>query len=56
MTFHLDYHTTTDVIPEILSVVQTGNGILHDEYNMRGISHACTEKTTFYAKATSTKH
>ena len=40
MTSHLDSHTTTDVKPDMLSGVQTGNGIPHDRYNIRGIAHA----------------
>ena len=39
MTFHLNSHGTTDIKPKMLSGVQTGNGIQHDEYNMRGITH-----------------
>ena len=39
MTSHLDDHTTTDVKLEMLSCVQTGNGITHDEYNIRGIAN-----------------
>ena len=39
MTSHLDNQTTTDVKPDILSGVQTGNGIPHDRYNIRGIAH-----------------
>ena len=39
MTSHLDSHTTTDVKPDMLSSVQTGNGIPHDIYNIRGIAH-----------------
>ena len=39
MTSHLDRHTTTDVKPEMISGVQTGNGIQHDEYDIRGIAH-----------------
>ena len=41
MDFQLYSHTTTDVKPEMLSGVQTGNRITHDEYNMCGIAHAC---------------
>ena len=39
MTSHLDSHTTPDSKPEILSSVQTRNGILHDKYNLRGIAN-----------------
>ena len=41
LTSHLDSHTTNDVKPEMLSSVQTGNRIPHDEINVRGIAHAC---------------
>merc|ERR1711954_281417 len=40
MTSHLDSHTINDVKPEMLSGVQSGNRIRHDEYNVRGIAHA----------------
>ena len=36
--------TTTDVIPDMLSGVQTGNRIPHDKHNIRGIAHARTNK------------
>ena len=39
MTSHRDSHTTTDVKPEMIPGVLTGNGIPHDEYNIRGIAH-----------------
>ena len=39
MTSHLDSHGTTDIKLEMLSGVQTGNGIQHVEYNIRGIAH-----------------
>ena len=39
MTSHLDSHRTTDIKPEMLSGVQTGNGTPHDKYNTRGIAH-----------------
>ena len=39
MTSHLGSHITSDVKPEMLSAVQTGNRIPHDEYNVRGIAH-----------------
>ena len=35
---------TTDVKPDMLSGVQTGNGIPHDRYNIRGIAHARTNR------------
>ena len=44
MTSHLDSHTTTDVKPDMLSGVQTGNGIPHDRYNIRGIAHVRTNR------------
>ena len=44
MTSHLDSHTTTDVKPDMLSGVQTGNGIPHDRYNIRGIAHGRTNR------------
>ena len=40
MTTHINTHWTTDIKPEMLSGVQTGNGTLHDKYNIRGIAHA----------------
>ena len=46
MTSHHDSHTTTDVKPEIILGVQTGNGIPHDKYNIRGIAHTRTNKKT----------
>ena len=42
MTSHLDSHGTTDIKPEMLSGVQTGNGIQHVEYNIHGIAHVYT--------------
>ena len=39
MTSHLDSHRTTDIRPEMLSGVQTGNGTPHNKYNIRGIAH-----------------
>ena len=42
MTSHLNSHQTTDIKPEMLSGVQTGNGIPHDKYNIRGIGHEQT--------------
>ena len=49
MTIHLDCYATTDCKPEVLSGVETGNRIPHDEWNLRGIAHmyTYTEKTTF---------
>ena len=42
MTSHVDSQTTTDVKPDMLSSVQTGNGIPYDKYDIHGIAHACT--------------
>ena len=44
MTSHLDSYTTTGVKPDMLSGVQTGNGIPHYRYNKRGIAHARTNR------------
>ena len=44
MTSPLSSHTTTDVKPEMLSGVQTGNGISHDKYDVCGIAHALTNR------------
>ena len=47
MTSHLDSHTTTDVKLDMLSGVQTGKGILHVRYNIRGIVHARTNRKDY---------
>ena len=44
MTSHLDSFGTTDIKPEMLSGVQTGNGTAHDIYDIRGIAHAHTNR------------
>ena len=44
MTSHLNSHRTTDIKPEMLSHVETGNGTPHDKYNIRGIAHARTNR------------
>ena len=44
MTSHLNSHRTTDIKPEMLSGVQTGNGTPHDKYNIRGIAYARTNR------------
>ena len=44
MTSHLDSFGTTDIKPEMLSGVQTGNGTAHDRYNIHGIAHARTSR------------
>ena len=40
MTSHLDSHKTTDIKPEMLLGVQTGNGTPHGRYHKCGIAHA----------------
>ena len=40
--YHLDSHGTTDIKLEMLSGVQTRNGIQHVEYNICGIAHVHT--------------
>ena len=51
MTSHLDSHTTTDVIPDMLSGVQTGNGIYMIDIIYAALPMcAQTEKTTFSCK------
>ena len=44
MTSHRDSHTITDVNREMIPGVQTGNGIPHDKYNIRGIAHVRTNR------------
>ena len=44
MTSDLDSHTATDVKPDMLSGVQTGNGIPHDKYNIYGIAQVRTNR------------
>ena len=56
MTSPLNSHRTTDIKPEMLLGVQTGNGPPHDKYNIRGIAHARTNREEhFHAKTTSAK-
>ena len=56
MTFHLNSHKTTDIKPEMLSGVQTGNGTPHGKYDIRGIAQAHKQKRRhFHAKTTSAK-
>ena len=56
MTSHLNSHGTNDIKPEMLSGVQTGNGIPHDKYNIRGIARVHKQKRRhFNAKTTSAK-
>ena len=44
MTSHLNSHRTTDIKPEMLSGVQTGDGTPHDWYNIHGIAHTPTKR------------
>ena len=44
MTSHHNSHTTTDVKPEMISGVETGNGIQHIKYDIRGIAQARTDR------------
>ena len=44
MTSRLDSYTTTDVKPDMLSGVQTGNGIPNDKYNIHGIAYVRTNR------------
>ena len=44
MTSHLNSHGTTDIKPEMLSGVQTGKGIPHDRFNIRGNAHEHTNR------------
>ena len=44
MTSHRDSHSINDVKPEMIPGVQTGNGIPHDKYNIRGIAHVRTNR------------
>ena len=44
MTSHRDSHTITDVKPDMIPGVQTGNGIPHDKYNICGIVHKLTNR------------
>ena len=55
MTYHLDSHGTTDIKLGMLSGVQTGNGIKHVEYDLRGIVHAYRKDDFFSAKTTIVK-
>ena len=41
---HYTLYGTTDIQPEMLSGVQTGNGTPHDKYDIRGIAHARTNR------------
>ena len=44
MTSHLDSNTTTDIKPEMLSGVQTGNEIPHDKFDICDTAHALTNR------------
>ena len=44
MTSHLNSHRTTDIKPEMLSGVQSGDGTPHNIYNIHGIAHAGTNR------------
>ena len=44
MTSHLNSHRTTEIKPEMLSGVQTGNGTPHDKYKIRSIAHVRTNR------------
>ena len=44
MISHLNSHRTTDIKPEMLSGVQTGNGTPHDKYNILSITHERTNR------------
>ena len=44
MPSHHNSHTTTDVKPEMISGVETGNGIQHNKYDIRGIAQARTDR------------
>ena len=44
MTFQRDSHTTTDVKPEMIPGIQTGNGIQHNKYDVRCIAQARTDR------------
>ena len=44
MISHRDSHTITDIKPEIITGVQTGNRIPHAKYDLCGIAHAGTNR------------
>ena len=44
MTFLHNSQTTTEVKPEMIPGVLTGNGIPSDKYNIRGIAHTRTNR------------
>ena len=47
MTSHRDIHTTTEVKPEMIAGVLTGNGIPHDKCDIGGIAHARTNRKDY---------
>ena len=51
MTYHRDSHTTTDVKPEMIPGLKTGNGIPHNRYTALPM-HAQTKKQHCHAKMT----
>ena len=44
MTSPRDSHTTTDVKPEMILGIETGNGIQRNKYDVRDIAQARTER------------
>ena len=55
MTPHLDSHSTTDLKPEILSAVQTGNRFhVMEEMYAALCMYTCAKKTTILGKDDST--
>ena len=44
MTSHHNSHTTTDVKPEMILGVETGNGNQHNKYDICGIAQARTDR------------
>ena len=44
MTSHHNSHTITDVKPEMISGVETGNGIQFNKYDICGIAQARTDR------------
>ena len=47
MTSPHDSQTTTDVKPEMIPGIQTGNGIPHDKYNIRSIARTNSKDDIF---------
>ena len=44
MTSHRNSNTATDVKPEMIPCVKTGNEIEHKKYDVRGIAQARTDR------------